>query len=63
MVEKKEDKIKKVLALFDKEDIKYIRDNDVIEYLNKDKEKNKVLLLVRKDNYGKWYIMGFIFLS
>ena len=53
MVEKKEDKIKKVLALFDKEDIKYIRDNDVIEYLNKDKEKNKVLLLVRKDNYGK----------
>ena len=41
-------RIKSVVALFDKEDIKYIKSKYYIEYLQNQKEQNKVKKLVIK---------------
>ena len=42
------EKIEKVLALFDEEDIEYIKDVDVMEYLRKKKEQEEGPVLKKK---------------
>ena len=42
------EKIEKVLALFDEEDIEYIRDEEVMEYLRMKKEQEEGPVLKKK---------------
>ena len=47
------EKIEKILAMFDEEDIEYIRDDEVMEYLRVKKEQEEGIVLKKKMGVNK----------
>ncbi len=49
-----EDTIEKVLAMFDEEDIPYIKSEKYLDYLKQIKEKGKIKIFIKKlgEKYG-----------